>query len=115
MKFELAINLDGVTFYGNVPDFFHCPRNHSELFLLEDSDWPLLSADFVDPVNKLCGTLLDNGDVDYLDAEQCKLLDKWLSDRLSRNCNARLRFLYEKLQSFVVRAIELGTGVVVEF
>lgn len=114
MKFELALNLDNVPYYGNVPDFFDCTDKKSEIFTLEPSDWPLLNSDFIDPINEQCETLLDYGDIDFLDVDQCKLLNKWLSDRLSRNCNTRLRVLYEKLQEFATRAIALGTGIVVE-
>ncbi len=113
MRFELALDLNGIAYYGRVPQFFDHP-GQCETFVLEEADWPLLSADFVDSANELCGTLLDNGDVDYFDACQCELLADWLSTRLDEGCNGRLRFLYEKLQGFAERAISLKTGIVVE-
>lgn len=114
MKFELVLNLDGATYYGNIPDFFNCSSEQTEIFMLEDSDWPLLNADFIDPVNERCKTLLDYGDIDFFDVEQCRLLNEWLSDRLSKNCRGRLEVLYKKLQEFAARAVTLGTGVIVE-
>ena len=52
------------------------------------------------------------GDVDYLNAEQCKLMLGWLEWRLTEPINPRLETIYRKLVEFANKAIELGTGIV---
>ena len=83
--------------------------------MLEESDWPILSQNYVDPVNGLCGTLLDYGDVDHFNQSQCARLKAWLEIQLSSGLDGRTRYLYEKLLGFATRAIEIGIVVLVEF
>lgn len=67
-----------------------------------------------DPVNEQCGTWLNYNDEDYFDKAKCILLKSWLEKRLPDVSNEQLKSLYGKLLEFANRAIELGTGVVVE-
>lgn len=114
--FELFLSLIAVEYYGRVPNPKDGDLSQVEIFHLEENDWPLLNEDFVDSVNDLCGTLLDLGDVDFFDVEQCERLSTWLENQLfNEQVQGRLRELYTKLNGYAKRAAELGTGVVVEF
>lgn len=114
MTFELFHTLDGMGWYGHIPQAINAPAGSTEVYQLEDSDFGLLNRDFIDPVNDLCDTLLDDGDVDFFDAKKCALLIEWLEDRLKKPCPNRLREVYLRLLDYAKRAVELGTGVVVE-
>ena len=115
MKFELFLSLKNMHWYGCIP----CPKDGSgsevEVYQLQESDSPLLEANFLEPVDALCDALLDYGDIDFFDADKCKKLSVWLEDQMTEGlATGRLRVLYEKLNEYAQRAIELGTGVVVE-
>lgn len=115
MRFELVKTFDGVSsYYGNIPDTFHAPAGISEKtgFTLEDQR--AIVGDFVAPINDVCGSCLDAYDVEYFDAKQCEKLMEWLEDRLQAPCSSRLRHLYDTLLEYAKRAVELGTGVIVE-
>ena len=58
--------------------------------------------------------LLDLSDADYYEASKCVILKKILEDKLKEPCEPRLRELYGILYRYVQRAIDLGTGVVIE-
>ncbi len=115
MQYRLVLDLTGVSYYGHIPEVSQCGGPNVKVFQFELEDWPLFRDDFIEPVDALCDVLLDYGDVDYFDAEKCKLLHGWLQARLGKPIVPRLEFLYRKLDEFALRAIELDTGVVVEF
>ena len=117
MFFRLIKTFEGNTgYYGEIPQYTEdgylektvCHRIETE------EERELLLEDFMDPVNELCGTVLDYSDVDWFGPESCVKLKGWLEDRLRRPCDERLRSLYAVLLDFVDRAIALGTGIVVE-
>lgn len=114
MKFSLILDCTGLNYYGQIPEIPYPPDSRVEVHCFEDSENELLLEDFVTPINRLCGTLLDDGDLDYFDREKCLKLKTWLSDRLKKSLNAQLKNLYLKLLEFSRRAIELNTGIVVE-
>ena len=74
MKFELFLSLKNMHWYGCIP----CPKDGSgsevEVYQLQESDSPLLEANFLEPVDALCDALLDYGDIDFFDADKCKKL-----------------------------------------
>jgi hypothetical protein len=114
MAFSLVKSFDNIGFYGRIPEPLPGYESNFEEWPLSQSDLILLNDDFVDPVNDLCGTLLDYGDVDFFNTAQCEILKCWLENRIAKQCDCRLSVMYEKLLEFADRAIELGTGVVVE-
>lgn len=108
MKFELFLTLENMHWYGYIP----CPKDGDlsgvEVYQLEESDWPLPEANFLEPVDALCDALLDYGDIDFFDVDKCKKLSVWLEDQLAGNgATGRLRVLYEKLDEYARRAITL--------
>ena len=118
MFLVLILNLSLIRhYYGNIPEFSDAPPEAYELHRL---DFPptdfidVIDLEFAFPVNDMCDALLGPGDVDYLDARQCELLVPWLAKRLAQPCPYPLNELYPKLLEFAQRAVELGTGVVVD-
>ena len=116
MFFALVIEPDQFKYtYGRIPNVGRKTRDVAEVFELEDDDWDLLDPEFTGAAYRICGALLDFSDIDYLDAQQCALLQGWLDSRLQDSLEPRLQTLYGKLLEFTRRAQELGTGVVIEF
>lgn len=114
LGFELIKDPTGLPYYGNMPDTPVEPDDSYELYKIDWDDARALDEDFADPINDLCDSLIGLYDVDYFDAKQCLKLRAWLVERLKRPCTGRLRELYTVLLDYANRAIELGTGVVVE-
>lgn len=115
MFFALITHPDRLTCsYGDIPDIKDDECGAYELFELDDGDWSFLETEFVDAAYSVCHALLDYGDVDYLDAGQCALLQDWLDSRLDDSLEPRLRALYSKLSDYARQAQILGTGVVIE-
>jgi len=115
MRFALVKQPEKLSYYGHIPNVPAQSDETSEVFYLNAEDWPLLNTDFVDAINDACGTLLDNGDIDYFDKGQCEILRAWLIERMSRPCSPRLTTLYEQLMAYASAAVAQGTGVVIEF
>jgi len=114
MRFILFKSLNGVQYYGRIPE---CPvpaDDTVDVFYLEESDLTFLMGELEEPVNKLCGTLLGIGDVDFFDASQSKLLAGWLEEREKEHLSGRQRLVYGTLLKYSREAERLGTGVVVE-
>lgn len=114
MKYELIKNMEGVDMYGNIPDLpVELDEGRAERFVGEESDAWLLLGHFVPEIDKVCANLLDYSDVDFFDSNQCVVIKKWLEENKTTD-NPRLNELYGVLYDFVSRAIDLGTGVVIE-
>ena len=115
MKFELIKMMDGLKIYGDIPSL---PVDYSdeqgERYVGEESDSWLLLEDMVHNIDPLINNLLDYGDVDYFSKEKCIVLKKWLNNRKEKEMSPRLNELYAVLSEYVDKAIDLGTGVVIE-
>lgn len=119
MWFVLFKTLEGVPYYGDEPDVpepLPDPRveKYDFDFGANLEIWHQFKDDFVNPVNDLCGSLLDFGDCDYFDVEKCAKLKKWLEGRLAENVPDSFRPAYEKLLDYSSRAIVLKTGILVQ-
>lgn len=114
MKFALILDYTDLDYYGHIPVIPYPPDSRVEVFYFEDEENDLLLEDFVFPINQVCGTLLDDGDLDYFDKSKCPILKSWLEERLTVVSNDTLANLYRKLLEFATKAIELETGIVVE-
>ena len=82
MYFALINDLKGLDFYGDIPEIFGATESSFKKYEISEEERDFLMRDFVDPVNELCGSLLDFGDVDYFNSDQCNPLGEWLSNRL---------------------------------
>lgn len=113
--FTLFHDFDGVSYYGDIPEPPLELTPQVEHYSMELSDEDLLNKDFIDPVDQLCGALLDIGDVDFLNARQCRMLAAWLETRLTQKpLHPRLRAIYTALLDYAHRAITYDTGIVIE-
>ncbi len=112
MELILILSLEGLDYYGYIPETFQAKPGQIESFELTEEDEDLLDEDFINPIDRLCNSLIDPGDVDYLNAEQCKLMLGWLEQRLREPVNPRLETIYRKLVEFANKSIELNTGIV---
>lgn len=118
MKIELFKTLEGAGWYGNIPwqgDDMPDSALETKYYEINEMWEALKHTEFVDPINKLCDTLFDYGDIDYFDASNCIKLKSWLENRLKQPTTACQLEFYTDLLDFATRAIELNTGVVLEF
>ena len=114
-------NLDSS--YGGIPSIPFEPDERADFYIFDfdffdDDDETYLDyfeIEFLAPINRLCETLLDYGDVDYIDAEHCAKLTEWIVAKLeSHNLTDHERCFFETLLEYAREAVLLGTGVVVE-
>lgn len=114
MYFALFLNLEGLNYYGHIPEI---PKTTEKVILYElkngwdDAD---LFADDLDEIDDRCNALIDCGDVDYLNSAQCALLEAWIEERLRKQITPRYQELLEVLMSFCHRAVELNTGLLID-
>lgn len=118
MKIELFYTLDTVDWYEDIPESSSLAKNQYEI--INDYDpliyWDELRGDeFMRPVNKLCGTLLDCGDIGFFNTANCIKLKNWLEARLDKPTTSYQHKFYTDLLDFATRAIQYKTGVVLEF
>ena len=73
-----------------------------------------LFYDDLSVIDNKCNALLDYGEADYFDASKCILLKSWIEERLTQEIVPRYKELLEVLYDFCTRAIELGTGVMID-
>lgn len=115
MEAALFHDFDNVTsYYGNIPSRPMQSDEHVELYRMRESDRDPMDEDFTDPVNRVCGTTLGYGDVDFLDPRQCRLLAAWLKTRLTQPITPRLAEIYRHLLDYAQRATQYNTGIVIE-
>ncbi len=118
MRLILLLTLEGAEHYGYIPFFKEGYENTTETdnrveeFELDEGDEDLLDEDFVIPIDDLCDALIGPTDIDYLNADQCRLMLGWLERRVTEPIHPRLETLYRKLIEFAGKAIELNTGIV---
>lgn len=113
MFFELIHDMTEHSYYGDIPRVCR-PASTHEIFQFDWKDMELILPDFKGPINDLCGTLFDLGDIDWFDSVNCRKLKGWIENRLTEQIPARMREIYIVLLGYVERAIELETGVVVD-
>lgn len=115
MRFTLVLDFTEMTYYGGIiPNTPFPPDPRIEEHHFDEEDRDLLNEFFVDDINQYCGTLLDDGDLDFYDKDKCILLKKWLAEKTPTLSNERLKNLYSKLLEYATKAIKLNTGVVIE-
>lgn len=121
MKITLLLTDDVPRTYGDVP-FTPDKSDEREVVWKPSSefiDWVFkggygaMSHDILD-LDDACDVLLSLGDVDYFDAGQCSRLVAWIDKRFESPVDLRVAPLFRKMREFAARAVELGTGIVVE-
>jgi len=113
MKFQLAKTLEGLKMYGPIYDLSSGIPDKVEEYRIEDiNDWFL--DNMVIKINSYCDTLLDDGDVDYIDAKRCKNLIEMIDDLPADFVPDEFTEAIKVLRSFAQRAIEYNTGIEIE-
>lgn len=114
MNIYLAKTLEGMKRYGQIYDLSMEPEDRVEVisFGEDENRWFLKSH--VDNVNAACGTLLDDGDVDYIGEEGCKILIRYFEDVNTSDIESQYRQVIDSLLDYAKRAIQYHTGIVIE-
>lgn len=59
--------------------------------------------------------MFDWGDCDYFEADRCKKLYTWVSERLCKDISPAIRPVYEVMQEYSALAVRLNTGMYFDF
>ena len=115
MYFSLIKDATNMSMYGDIPEVLWASEDEAETYYGDEKDGGMLCEKLLPAMyENMEDCLLDYDDVDYYDAQKCVPLKKILEGKLQEPCEPRLRELYTILYGYVKRAIELGTGVVIE-
>lgn len=113
MRVYLAKDLSNLPMYGNVPDLSQ-KMDAVDSFDISEEEGALIDELFVDPTNELCEAALDNGDYQYYNASQCKLLLEWVS-KISKEAEMMpIRNFLDKLEAYLQYAVANNTGIAIE-
>ncbi len=113
MRIDLFKSFEGVHYFANIPQSFGMDDSIVESKRYSyDAPWGIIS-DFALLVDDPCDVLLDIGDVDFFNVSQCKKLLEVL-DTISYPEFKEMSEFISDLKVAAKRAIELGTGIVVE-
>lgn len=117
MILQLLLTLSGINkYYGHIPETYGHSDKIEEFELENDDreiDW-YLDEHFAIPINEKCNSILGYGDVDFLDAEKCKVMIPWLKKNIKSESRKDIVLFYNKLLEFSNKAIELKTGIIIE-
>jgi len=120
MVFVLYKTYDNIQF-----NEFGCPIGIEPVELNPSVEYYILENDFddvdlffddgaIDEIAERCNSLIGYGEEDYFNAEQCKILSKWIEERLLKPVVPRYKEMLEVLKDYCQRAIELNTGVYID-
>lgn len=113
MKFQLAKTLEGIKMYGPIFDLGTGGPDKVEEYVIDDvNDWFL--DNMIDRINDVCGILLDDGDVDFIEAEKCKALIEMLNELTDDFIPKQFKEPINVLIEYAQRAIEYNTGIEIE-
>lgn len=113
MTFQLAKTLEGIRMYGPIYDLGTGGPDKVEEYRVDDVDnWFL--DNMVDRINETCDTLLDDGDVDFIDAEECKKLVCMIKSLPSNFIPLESQKAMDVLVKYAQGAIEYNTGIEIE-
>ncbi|WP_288801157.1 hypothetical protein [uncultured Fibrobacter sp.] len=109
--------LEGVPYYGDRPDAIDNGDARIETydFSIGQEYEDLLEEDFINPMYNLCGSLVDIDESDFFDVEKCAMLVNWLENRFRQEVHPVLKPVYEKILEYAQKAIEYGTGIIIQF
>ncbi len=93
--------------YGSDPSDGYFPLNNGW------DDAELFESD-IDDIDRVCGALLDIGDVEFFNADKCVKLSDWITERLKQPLSPRYQNLLGVLKEYCQQAIQLGTGVYID-
>ena len=114
MDFTLIKTLKGVKIdENNQPDFDLRRKDLIDVYHFSCDDADNMAKDMVWDYNMTDGLklYLDIGELEYFNAEHCKILKPRIEERLKKPITPRLKEMYTVLLDYVSRAIEYNTGV----
>ena len=117
LNIVLYKTLGGTSGYGdwpNFPDDWNDPRVECWSLDFDENDEILLEEELVEPINKLCGACLDFDEADFFNAAKCEQIKAWAEGETQSEQPDVLAAALPKLRDFAARAVELGTGIVIE-
>ena len=115
MMFALIKDDTNLDRYGDIPEVFGATEDEAEIYKGDWDDGVMLCENLLPEIDaRIEGCLLDLSDIDYFDKSKCIILNDILCNKLKEPCSERLHELYTVLSDFVNKAINMGTGVVIE-
>ena len=116
MFFSLIKDASNLSMYVHIPEITRATEDEAETYY-GDFDDGMLLCDYLLPEmdKRINDCLVDIGDLDYFEKDRCVILGEILKEKLKNPPTPRLKELYTILNEYVKRAIDLGTGVVLEF
>ena len=118
MGFILIKTLKGVKINEyNQPDFDLRRKDLIDVYNFSWDDAYSMAKDMVWDYNMTDGLklYLNIGELEYFNAENCKILKPRIEERLKKPITPRLKEMYTVLLDYISRAIEYNTGVWIEF
>ena len=113
MKFYLAKTLEKIKYYGPIPNL-SCEPDKVEEYSFDEEENEWLLDNLVDMINFQCGTLLDDGDVDFFNVEQCKALINLIEDLNDDLIPVKYRRTINILKDYATRAVSYNTGIAID-
>ena len=98
----------------NFPDDWNDPRVECWSLDIDEAEETLLEENLVKPVDKLCDACLDFDEADFFNAAKCGQIKAWAEGEMRSELPGVLAAVLPKLRDFAARAVELGTGIVIE-
>lgn len=114
MDFILIKTLKGVKINEyNQPDFDLRRKDLIDVYHFSCDDADNMAKDMIWDYNMTDGLrlYLNIGELEYFNAENCKILKPRIEERLKKPIDPRLKELYTVLLDYISRAIEYNTGV----
>jgi len=120
MHFILFLTFDGIRWgiYGPCADHPYETNKKIRYYQLSNdwSDVDLFDDDHdIDEIAERCNSLISYGDADFFDAKKCRTIVNWVNERLKMPAAPRYREMLEVLRDFCNCAVELNTGVEIDF
>lgn len=117
MFVALIKSFEDIEWFVDIPQVRFESDSKVELHWLSEQNRLPIAQDFAWNTNSKTGRLLSIYEDDYYDADNCSVIAAWLNKRLAGDwgaCPDGLRSDYELILSLARRAIDLGTGIVIE-
>lgn len=115
MMFALVKDSKNLSMYGDIPEVTFATFDEAETYYGDWDDAISIRDNLLSAIDEhIEDNLLDLSDIEYFDKERCVILKQILENKMSEPCSKRLHELYDILYGYVLRAIELGTGVEIE-
>lgn len=116
MRVTLFKTIQAPRYYGKIPEFgdYETHLKNTASFTYDADFGTPLAEWFEVTVNDLCHTWFGDGDIDFLDADQCVVVKDWIESHESFIHENNLEEFMSKFVPYLNWAIDHQTGVTVE-